>query len=117
MTESVEAHIWRQAYEQYGDCCLHQMLEEALEAYHRQPGYSDLSRLHRSELGTPGLEILTDTLASSTRRIWYKRHTDHIELRVSLRLHLKRHLQWRLIQDGRGGGAVQDDYFSTDLGL
>ncbi|MCS5514898.1 hypothetical protein NWF32_03215 [Pseudomonas qingdaonensis] len=96
---------------------LAQLLQEAIGSFKRRPGLDDLTRLHRVTVTQLGFETLGQALASHPQKAWYVLHSDHIELRWQLRLHLKRYLQERLVHDGYAANAVQDDHFAGDLGL
>jgi len=41
----------------------------------------------------------------------------YVNIRSRLRTHLRRHLQWQLMQSGEFAEEAGEDYFAEDLGL
>jgi hypothetical protein len=91
LESELEATVWSVALRAYG-ASLHQVLEQALAQYKRQPGLDELTRLHSSTGGQAGVRALGCALSKEMPN-WGDRHRDdYIEIRRRLRWHIARHL-------------------------
>lgn len=115
MESTIEERVWRMATRLLGSH-MQTCLEDALETFKRVPGFDELTRLHGSEVGEEGACALRNALTA--RGIRHRGAAGgYVEIRSRLRLHLRRHLQSKLIQAGKATEAMSEDYFAHDLGL
>ena len=111
-----EGRIWRKAADVFGTG-LQKLLEEGLNSFKRQPGLDHPMRLHVSYIGTSGMQALRAAMTAHVAAT-DAAHSDHyVNVRSRLRTHLRRHLQWELIQSGKSVDEATEDYFAEDLGL
>ncbi len=116
METDVESQIWFLVCSHYpGEMA--QLLQNALGCFTRRPGLDDLTRCYPITLTDLGFELLGDALQRYSKKAWHVRHAGHLELRWQLRMHIKRHLQQRLVYGNIASGSIRDDYFAADLGL
>lgn len=92
-----------------------QLIENAVSLYKRIPGFDPPDRLHDSEIGRTGIEVLRDVL---------ERHGfdagppgSYVEIRSRLRAHLSYQLQWHLVSAGQATDEMKEDQLSRDIGL
>jgi len=111
-----EGRIWRKAADVF-DTGLQKLLEEGLNSFKRQPGLDHPMRLHVSHIGTSGMQALRAAMAAHIAVTNSAPSDEYVNVRSRLRTHLRRHLQWQLMQSGEFADEAGEDYFAEDLGL
>lgn len=111
-----EGRVWEDAAYIFGER-LQNLVQEGIASFKRQPGLDEPTRIYVSQIGRAGFEALARAMHAlgSYENSWDG--AGFIVVRSRLRLHLKRHLQWQLIQSKGAADEVADDYFAGDLGL
>ena len=116
MDIDLEGRIWRKAAEVFG-AGLQELLEEGLYSFKRQPGLDHPMRLHVSHIGTSGMQALRGAMTSHIAATDAAQSDEYVNVRSRLRTHLRRHLQWQLMQSSEFADEAGEDYFAEDLGL
>lgn len=62
MNRDLESSVWRLAQQRCVGSEFLQLIEDAISRYKRVPGFDPPDRLHASEIGVPGIEVLRDVL-------------------------------------------------------
>lgn len=115
MEQELELEVWRLAHLTCGTAAFLRLIEKAVDSFRRNPGYDPLLRLHASGIGAESISVLRDVL---TRRGIYAGQTaGYVELRSRLKMHLRHHLQWHLMDKGLASDEMKDDYLGRELGL
>jgi len=111
-----EGRIWREAADVFG-AGLQKLLEEGLNSYECQPGLDHPMRLHVSHIGTFGMQALRIAMTAHLAATDAAQCDKYVNVRSRLRTHLRRHLQWQLMQSGKSVDEATEAYFAEDLGL
>lgn len=115
MEDELEIKVWRSAQQACDASAFVRLVEEAVGSFKRDPGFDPSVRLHASGIGTEGVRVLRDVL--KRRDIYADPTAGYVEIRSRLKMHLRRHLQWHLIETGLATDEMKDDYLGRDLGL
>lgn len=96
-----EGRVWRTAAQVFG-VRLQSLVEQGISSFKRQPGLDDPTRLYASVIGVPGFDALQGSLETQgiAESAWSGK--GFIVVRSYLRTHLRRHLQWQLMQTADG---------------
>ena len=111
-----EGRIWRKAADVFGTG-LQNLLEEGLNSFKRQPGLDHPMRLHVSNIGTSGMKAFRAAMTGHIAPKDTAQSVEYVNVRPRLRTHLRRHLQWELMQSGEFADEVGEAYFAEVLGL
>lgn len=115
MNRDLESNIWRVAQQRCAESAFLQLIEDAVSRYKRVPGFDPPDRLHASEIGLPGIEVLRDVLE---RHGFYAGPPgSYVEIRSRLRAHLSYQLQLHLVSAGQATDDMKEDQLGRDLGL
>lgn len=116
MDVDFESRVWRHASELLAGQ-LGNVLRDGLVSFKRRPGLDDLTRVYQMQIGLKGFDALRGAMASHgyPQRDWD--NEGFIVLRSSLRTHLRRCLQWQLMQASDVADELSEDYLAGDLGL
>lgn len=116
MDVDFESRVWNRATDLLAGR-LSGVLRDGLLSFKRRPGLDDLTRVHQMQIGPEGFDALRGAMAGYgyPQRDWD--NEGFIFLRSSLRKHLRRCLQWQLMQASDVADEVSEDYLGGDLGL
>jgi len=115
MEQKLEWDVWHLAQQACDTAAFVRLIEAAVGSFKRDPGFDPTVRLFASGIGTEGVRVLRDVL--KRRDIYAGPTAGYVELRSRLKMHLRRHLQWHLIEMGLATDEMKDDYLGRDLGL
>jgi hypothetical protein len=115
MHDELESRVWLSVQAACDKAALAQLIENAVASFQRIPGYDPLVRLHASDIGPLGLQLLRDAL--KLRSLDTCISDSYVELRYRLKIHLRDQLQWHLVQTGRAVDEMKEDQLAKDLGL
>ena len=115
MEDELEFKVWRSAQQAFDAAAFVRLVDAAVGSFKRDPGVDPTMRLHASGIGAEGVRVLCDVLKS--RDTSAGQTAGCVELRSRLKMHLRRHLQWHLIETGLATDEMKDDYLGRDLGL
>lgn len=110
-----ELAIWRSVYETCGASTFVRLIEEALGSYERVPIFDWPTRLHVSEVGLPGVQVLQ--VVVSSRGLYASISENYIEIGSRLTNHLCHQLRWHLVANGLATDEMKEDQLGIDLGL
>ncbi|TPG73728.1 hypothetical protein EAH74_32665 [Pseudomonas mandelii] len=118
MHSELESQVWL-SVQQTGDATAFEaLIQRAVDSFKRHPGFDPLVRLHASDIGPLGIQVLREVLRRRGR------HPDscddvagYLELRSRLKDHLRCQLQWYLVKGGHATEEIQEDQLHRDLGL
>ncbi|MCF5651433.1 hypothetical protein GIV49_17970 [Pseudomonas syringae] len=111
-----EGRVWNDAAHVFGER-LQNLVEEGIASFKRQPGLDEPTRMYVSKIGRTGFEALDRAMHAIGSFERSRDGAGFIVVRSRLRMHLKRHLQWQLMQSMGTADEVAEDYFAGDLGL
>lgn len=115
MNRDLESSVWQMAQQQCAGPAFLHLIEDAVSRYKRAPGFDSSDRLHASEIGLAGFEVLRDVLE---RHGFYSDPLGcYVEIRSRLRAHLSYQLQWHLVSAGQATDEMKEDQLSRDIGL
>ena len=92
------------------------LVTEAVRSYRRRPGYIQLDRLHESDIGAEGVEVLGTISSRAGLSDWSSGGT-FVSIRAHLREHVYEALQRHLISSSLASKGVIDNSMARDLGL
>jgi len=110
----LEPELWRLAFTVYGQS-LREIISEALDHYRRRPGYDDMTRIYRSNVGLEGFNILRESLPNEPG--YDEGSTEFLNVRAHKRSYLHALLLRKLVLDGIGTDVMRDALAATELGL
>ncbi|WP_397453654.1 hypothetical protein [Pseudomonas sp. NA-150] len=117
MDIDLENQVWKTATQVYGLTALQHLLEEAIDSFKRPPGLDDRERFYSSNIGALELEVLRRVLGRPRGPTTPSSGDGYVEIRSRLRTHIRRYLQWHLLQSSHASNEMMEDYLSVDLGL
>ena len=94
------------------------LIQRIVDSFKRHPGFDPLVRLHASDIGPLGVQVLRAVLRQ--RGLHPESCIDvpgYLELRSRLKDHLRSQLQWYLVKGGHATEVIQEDQLHRDLGL
>ncbi|WP_019579777.1 hypothetical protein [Pseudomonas mandelii] len=115
MNRDLELNVWRVAQQRFAGSAFLQLIEDAVSHYKRAPGFDPPDRLHASEIGLPGIEVLREVLERHGFDAGPPR--SYVEIRSRLRAHLSYQLQWHLVSVGQATDDMKEDQLGRDLGM
>lgn len=115
MEDDIEFKVWRSAQQECDSAAFLRLVEEAVGSFKRYPGFDPTVRLHALGIGTESIRVLCDVM--KRHDIYTGPPAGYVELRSRLKMHLRRHLQWPLIETGLATVEMKDDHLGRDLGL
>lgn len=118
MRGGLESQVWRSVQQACDVATFKALIQEAVDSFKRPPGLDPLARLHASDIGPLGIQVLSYVLRS--RRI-SSEPTDglpnYLELRSRLKDHIRCYLQWYLVNGEHVTDEILEDQLDRDLGL
>lgn len=115
MKDEIEFEVWRSVQQACDMAAFVRLIEDAVDSFKRYPGFDPSVRLHASGIGTLNVRVLRDVLRR--RDIYAGPTAGYVELRSSLRMHLRSQLQLHLMRSGQATDEMKDDQLGRDLGL
>lgn len=115
MNRGLESNVWRMAQQQCAGPAFLQLIEDAVSRYKRVPGFDSSDRLHASDIGSTGIEVLRDVL--ERHGLFSGPPGTYVEIRSRLRAHLSCQLQWHLVSAGQATDEMKEDQLGRDIGL
>lgn len=116
--DDIEAAVWSLDQQHYASDDLRIVVSDALDDFRRKPELDAPVRVHALSVGSEAIQMLW---ASLHNRAWELSSLEDASRFVSLRqgvsVHLLRAIQSRLLQDGCGDDADQEDFLGWELGL
>ncbi|WP_041166942.1 hypothetical protein [Pseudomonas putida] len=113
----VEQEVWRVAQVLYGRTALSALVEEALRAYRRSPGYSPVTRLHVAQIGVDALRVLSQDPHGRRRLQVESGSCSYVEVRMALRTHLYRYLLQQVFNSPAATESLMEAHLAMDVGL
>lgn len=117
MDYRLEPEVWAQAEQRMSPDAFAALIRRTLQSYKRLPGHTPLERVHASNIGNTGLEILCRELLILGMLHHGDKMDGYISLRAALRAHLYISLQGCVVSSCNAPGALIDDHMARDLGL
>lgn len=118
MDSELESKVWRSVQQACDIATFAQLIEQAVDSFKRLPGLDPLVRLHASDIGQPGIQVLRDVLRRGAINSGSSGHAfGYVELRSRLKEHLRCQLQWHLVKRGLAVDQMKEDQLGRDLGL
>ena len=105
--------LWRCADSHYGSS-LGSVLKDAVSTFRRRPGLNILTRIHRSDVGSPAFTTLNHVLGQSGLP---PSDGFFIHVRQQLRSHINYHMLKQLVDAQAVPLELRDAFFSIDLGI
>jgi hypothetical protein len=115
MNRDLESSVWRLAQQRCVGSAFRQLIEDVVSRYKRVPGFDPPDRLHASEIGVLGIEVLRDVL--ERHGLYAGPPESYVEIRSRLRAHLSYQLQWHLVSAGQATDEMKEDQLGRDIGL
>ncbi|MGF6127848.1 putative lipase [Pseudomonas frederiksbergensis] len=115
MHSELELHVWRLAQQTCDTSAFAQLIKEAVDSYKRAPGLDPLLRLHASQIGLLGTQVLRVVLRQYDIEAGLSEN--YVEVRSRLKTHIAYHLQWQLMKSGHAIDEMKEDHLGKDLGL
>ncbi|KPG95943.1 hypothetical protein AEQ67_18530 [Pseudomonas sp. RIT-PI-q] len=116
--ELLETQVWRLVQQSSDAKTFEGLVQLAVDSFIRSPGLDPLVRLHESDIGLSGIQVLRDALC---RRDFHIKLTADVSGLVALRRRLKDHIRFELqrylIEHGKANDEMQADQLDRDLGL
>lgn len=116
MNRELESEVWLSAQQACDALTFEALIQRAVDSFKRHPGYDPLVRLHASDIGPLGVQVLRAVL----RQRGLESCIDvpgYLELRSRLKDHLRSQLQWYLVKGGHATEEIQEEQLQRDLGL
>ena len=118
MYGELESQVWRSAQQVCDATTFEALIQQAVNSFKRLPGYDPLLRLHASDIGLSGIQVLRDVLRSSGIRSEHCANLPgYLELRSRLKHHIRCQLQEYLVRGGHSTETMRQDQLDRDLGL
>jgi len=118
MHSKLESVVWLTVQKVCDAAAFEALIRQAVDRFKRDPGFDPLVRLHVSDIGTLGIQVLGAELRHRGHDHQnFAGTSDYIQLRSRLRDHLYNELQWYLLTGGHAGEEIQVDQLERDLGL
>lgn len=113
----LEQETWRLAQVAYREQALVELLEQAMNAYRRSPGYSPSTRLHEAQVGAKVLRLLSHDAQGRQRFQVSAKSPGYVEMRAALREHLARYLLRRLVESSHATEPLMEAYLALEVGV
>lgn len=118
MHSEIESFVWLSVQKVCDAAEFEALIRQVVDRFKRDPGFDPLVRLHVSDIGPFGIEVLGAILRN---RGHHHENIDgasgYLQLRSRLREHLCNELQGYLVTGGHATEEVQVDLLERDLGL
>jgi len=114
----LESEVWLSVQQTCDAKTFEALIQRIVDSFKRHPGFDPLVRLHASDIGPPGVQVLRAVLRQ--RGLHPESCIDvpgYLELRSRLKDHLRSQLQWYLVKGGHATEVIQEDLLHRDLGL
>jgi len=118
MHSELESEVWLSAQQACDATAFEALILRAVDSFKRHPGFDPLVRLHASDLGPLGVQVLRAVLRQ--RGLDPESCIDvpgYLERRSRLKDHLRSQLQWYLVKGGHATEEIQEEQLQRDLGL
>lgn len=118
MHGELESQVWLSVQQSCDVTAFEALIQRAVDSFKRHPGFDPLVRLHVSDIGPLGVQVLRAVLRQ--RGLHPESGIDvpgYLELRSRLKDHLRCQLQWYLVKGGHATEEIQEDQLHRDLGL
>lgn len=118
MHNELESQVWLSVQQTCDATAFEALILRAVDSFKRHPGFDPLVRLHASDIGPQGIQVLRAVLRQ--RGLHPESCVDvpgYLELRSRLKDHLRCQLQWYLVRGGHATEEIQEDQLHRDLGL
>jgi hypothetical protein len=113
----VEQEVWRSALIVTGKQGFRLLLEQALGAYRRSPGYSPATRLHANLVGGEALNVLSLNEHGCQRPQVAAVEPGYVEIRLALRVHLSRYLLRFLVESSSASDPLMEAHLALEVGV
>ena len=118
MHSEIESEVWLSVQQTCDAKTFEALIQRIVDSFKRHPGFDPLVRLHTSDIGPLGVQVLRAVLRQ--RGLHLESCIDvpgYLELRSRLKDHLRSQLQWYLVKGGHATEEIQEDQLHRDLGL
>ena len=118
MHSELESEVWLSVQQTCDAKTFEALIQRIVDSFKRHPGFDPLVRLHASDIGPLGVQVLRAVLRQ--RGLHPESCIDvpgYLELRPRLKEHLRSQLQWYLVKGGHATEVIQEDQLHRDLGL
>lgn len=114
----LEFQVWRSVQRVCDAAMFEALIQQAVDSFKRPPRFDPLVRVHASNIGLSGFQILREVLH---RRGIHSEDaallSGYLELRSRLKDHIRCQLQDFLVRSGHSTEQMQEDQLARDLGL
>jgi hypothetical protein len=118
MQSELESEVWLSVQQTCDAKTFEALIQRIVDSFKRHAGFDPLVRLHASDIGTLGVQVLRAVLRQ--RGLHPESCIDvpgYLELRSRLKDHLRSQLQWYLVKGGHATEVIQEVQLHRDLGL
>lgn len=116
MHSELESVVCLSVQKAYDATAFESLIQRTVDSFKRDPGFDPLVRLHASETGSLGLQLLKAVLRQ--RGLHLEPCVDVpgcLQLRSRLRDHLRSEFQCYLVEGGHATEEIQEDQLGRDL--
>lgn len=118
MHSELESQVWLTVQQVCDAVTFEALLLRAVDSFKRSPGHDPVQRLHASDIGQSGVQILRDVLHRRGIRLEHGADLPgYLELRSRLKHHIRCQLQQYLVSGGYSTEEMLQDQLARDLGL